>query len=237
MSSPSHLSSTVPTEAQKPIKAFLEHVLNVQPSAPIDYGKLLDILRPHASTDGSLDFSSFSSSTLKSPTKRRFGASSPPPPSVPLVSNAVDIGLQSPAVSSSTSISRKRSAPSISPSEMVERQPQNRKVTKKAVETIVALEAAVEQDSRKKEKEKDKDMVSQPPTERKRKVFSAKKGAASVLSTAISASDEVESEVNNVLDAAIRQASEDRRERAERRRSATDLVGTVSKAIGSLLIW
>lgn len=237
LSSPSHLSSTVPTEAQKPIKAFLEHVLNVQPSAPIDYGKLLDILRPHASTDGSLDFSSFSSSTLKSPTKRRFGASSPPPPSVPLVSNAVDIGLQSPAVSSSTSISRKRSAPSISPSEMVERQPQNRKVTKKAVETIVALEAAVEQDSRKKEKEKDKDMVSQPPTERKRKVFSAKKGAASVLSTAISASDEVESEVNNVLDAAIRQASEDRRERAERRRSATDLVGTVSKAIGSLLIW
>jgi len=235
LSSPSHLSSTVPTEAQKPIKAFLEHVLNVQPSAPIDYGKLLDILRPHASADGSLDFSSFSSSTLKSPTKRRFGASSPPPPQpLPLVATAVDDGLQSPTRSSSSSISRKRSAPSISPPEMVERQPQIRKVTKKAVETNVVLEAAVEQISRKKDK--DKDMIPQPPTERKRKVFSAKKGAASVSSTAISASTEVDAEVN-VLDAAIRQASEDRRERAERRRSATDLVGTVSKAIGSLLIW
>jgi serine/threonine protein kinase len=221
-STSSHLSSSVPAEAQKPVKAFLDKVLNVQPTNPINYQQLMDILRPHASHDGKLDFSS-SAMSLKSPGKRKFGASSPPPPTSTAISPK---HIQSPSNSSS---GRKRSAPSVSPSDMVERQPpQPRKITKKAVEAV-AIANVVEE-----EEEKEKVKV-QPPTERKRKVFSAKKGAA--VATISSVSPSSEKVYSDILAQAMKQASEDRKKRAERRRSATDLVGTVSKAIGSLLIW
>jgi hypothetical protein len=159
--------------------------------------------------------------SLKSPGKRKFGASSPPPPTSTAISPK---HIQSPSNSSS---GRKRSAPSVSPSDMVERQPpQPRKITKKAVEAV-AIANVVEEEEEK--------VKVQPPTERKRKVFSAKKGAAVATISSVSPSSE---KVNSdILAQAMKQASEDRKKRAERRRSATDLVGTVSKAIGSLLIW
>ena len=229
LSTSSHLSSTVPPEAQKPVKAFLDKVLNLQPTHPIDYQSLYDILRPHASHDGRLDFTPSMVSTTKSPGKRKFGASSPPSTSSSHPSHA----LQSPtssSSSSSTTNSKKRSAPSVSPSDISERQPpQPRKVTKKTIESV-----AVTNDED-KYIEKVVLQAQPPPTERKRKVFSAKKGAAVAIAPA---SDIIDGDNDDdVLAKAMKQASEDRQRRAQRRGSASDLLSSMSKAIGSLLIW
>jgi len=238
LSTSSHLSSTVPPEAQKPVKAFLDKVLNVQPTHPIDYQSLYDILRPHASHDGRLDFTPSMVSTTKSPGKRKFGASSPPSlssshPSHALQSpNKTTTSSSSSSSSSSTTNSKKRSAPSVSPSDTVERQPPlPRKVTKKTIESV----AVTEQD---KEVENVLLLARPPPSERKRKVFSAKKGAAVATAPAPDIiNDDDDDNDDDVLAKAMKQASEDRQKRASRRSSASDLLGSMSKAIGSLLIW